>query len=61
MGTIDFTTMIYTYMLCSENKLPFTWKCIKCGTKTDIIEFGTSEYECSNPKCVVKLKFSGNI
>lgn len=58
--TIDFDTQIQTYKwTMDKNKLPFNWKCAVCGTITEIIESDTTKkYDCSNPSCPYKLKFT---
>lgn len=41
------------------NTLPFYWKCVVCGTITEINEHDPAKtYECSNIQCKTKLKFT---
>lgn len=56
---INIDTLEQTYIWRNDkNKLPFNWKCQKCGTITPIIETDTTKrYECSNIDCEIKLKF----
>lgn len=61
----DFDALIQTYKwtpykddIDFGNKLPFEWKCGMCGTITEILETdATKSYDCSNPRCLWKLKF----
>lgn len=58
---LNFETKIFTYLWTKDkNKLPFNWKCPVCGTKTGVNENDiTKTYDCSNPDCNYKLKFTG--
>ena len=56
---IDINTMIQTYKwIPDRNKLPFNWKCQRCGTITPITEIDINKtYQCTGDNCPIKLKF----